>query len=139
MKKIVLSAAVTAIVASLGLSAAGLAHDGSDGKSERKEIQKIIIVRDGDGEQQVDRRIEEFRHDREAAIARCKGERSEIDERSDKERTRIVVCADSLSSADRAKRLEEALGRIRKDEHLSAEHKARVETALEQAIARLRE
>ncbi|TFI58687.1 hypothetical protein E2493_08610 [Sphingomonas parva] len=123
----------------LGLPAAAALAREPDGKGERKEIQRIIVIKDGEGKEHAERRIEEIRRGRDLAMSECKGERSEIDERSDKERTRILVCSTQLSSADRTKRLEETLERIRKDDHLSAEHKAKVETALEQAIARLRE
>jgi hypothetical protein len=51
-----------------------------------------------------------------------------------------VLCGagSQLSSADRAKRLEELLARLRSDGQFSAEHKARVEAALQEAIAKLR-
>ena len=130
---------MAAVPGLLGLSAAALAHDPPVDKSERKQVQRVIVVKDGEGKELAEHRIEDLRRHRDEALAKCSGERSEIDERSDKERTRIVLCSDSASSADRVKRLEEALGRIRDDDHLSAEHKAKVETALQQAIARLRE
>jgi hypothetical protein len=71
----------------------------------------------------------------------CLGARNEVDEKTEGERTRIVICSrgDEMAAADRTRRLEEALERIRGDEHLSPEHRARVEAALQGAIARLRE
>jgi hypothetical protein len=134
-----LAIAAAAGAALLGLSAAALAHDPPAG--DGKQIRRVIVLDGKHAGEDGERRIEHFRRSPGEGLRECVGERTEIDEGAgDKERTRIIVCSDSkVSAEDRAKRLEETLGRIRDDEHLSAEHRARVETALQNAIARLRE
>ena len=125
--------------AAMAFSGAALAHDPAPG--EDKQVRRIIVLDGAHATQDGERRIAFKSGDKVHVLRHCDGERSEIDETSgDKERTRIVLCSDSsVSAADRAKRLEEALGRIRLQDDLSPEHRARVETALQEAIARLRQ
>jgi hypothetical protein len=76
-----------------------------------------------------------------ALLADCGGGRSEVDESSANgaERTRVVICGrDGPGAAMRAERLERALARINANEHLSAEHKARVSEALREALEEVR-
>ena len=123
----------------LALSGTALAHDPPAG--EGKQVRRVIVLDGAPATDDLQRRVELMRGDKAHALRNCDGERSEIDETSgDKERTRIIICSDpNVSTADRAKRLEDALGRIRLEDDLSPEHRARVETALQQAIAKLRE
>ena len=125
--------------AAMALSGGALAHDPPPGES--KQVRRVIVLDGAHAAKDGERRVNILGGGGVHVLRDCDGERSEIDETSgDKERTRILLCSDSkVSPADRAKRLEEALGRIRLQDDLSPEHRARVETALQQAIARLRE
>jgi hypothetical protein len=138
--------AATRILLGLGapalIAAAGAAlahpHAGGDGK---ETVQKIIVLdgkhrAKGDGE-----RVRQFHFRRGAGGGfECDGEQTRVDETTGGDRTRILICGDDkLSAADRAARLEETLAKIRSEDHLGAEHKAKVEAALSAAISRLRE
>jgi hypothetical protein len=128
------AAAVCLAALAAALPAASPAHPHPDG--DRGKIDRMIILSDRhDGEPR--KRLGALHIDR--AGSNCEGESTKIEEGGDTERTKIFLCHDGkASAAERAERLEKALVRIRSDEHFSAEHKARVETALEEAIARLR-
>jgi hypothetical protein len=100
----------------------------------------ILMKNNGDGKQ-AHAPVREFRMLRGAggSFTCPNGEETKIDETTGGERTKILFCGDDkLSSAERAKKLEEALAKLRSEDHLGAEHKAKVEGALEAAIARLR-
>jgi hypothetical protein len=124
-----------------GAAAAGaLAHEVPDGKPHK---QKIIIMSEradggGEGHARVEHRGSHM------IMAECGGERSEFNGESAKgdgqkaEKARIVICTrGNASAADRAKRLESALARINANDELSAETKAKITTALREAIAQL--
>lgn len=126
--------------ASLALAGAVLAHphEGGDGK---EKIQKVIVLNGKHDGKDGEKRVREFRVLRgEGGELRCPdGDATKIDETTDGDRTKILICGgDKVSGADRAKKLEEALARIRSHDHMGAEHKAKVEAALQDAIARLR-
>lgn len=90
------------------------------------KVRRIHIARDGDGP-------------RHFAMVECEGEKTRIDEATGKEKTKIVLCGkDGLNAEERAARLEEIRAKLADREHLSAEHRAKVEAALTEAITRLR-
>jgi hypothetical protein len=127
------AAMAVAVAGAFALSTPGLSHP-HDGK---EKIEKVILLTQKDGAKAGKHRTIRI----DGSEVHCDAEKTTVDEATgDKERTRIVLCGAGaqLSSADRAKRLEELLGRLRSDEHFSAEHKARVEAALEEAITKLR-
>ena len=129
-----------AAAASVALAGAALAHphEGGEGKNN---VQKVIILSGKHDAKDGDKRVREFRMLRsEGGEFRCpNGEETKIDETTGGDRTKILICGDDkLSRADRAKKLEDTLAKMRAEDHLGAEHKAKVEAALEEAIARLR-
>ena len=137
------AALVAASVGALGLAAPGLAHPHS-GEGEKK-VEKVIILsgkheaKDG---ARLPRQFHMLRERGKEGLVGCEGEKTEVNETTTgngSEKTRIVFCHDDkLSAAERAEKLEQSLARIRSDEHLSGEHKAKVEAALSEAIAKLR-
>lgn len=139
--------AVSAAIAVLIASAPSFAQD-SD-KKEEKKVERIVIIRQADekagehkgGETRVFRmhKIGEGSGD-DIEVADCAGgDKSVIDETTGKEKTKIVLCGKGgVSAQDRAKELEELRGKLAQNEHLSAEHKAKVEAAIQRAIDRLR-
>jgi hypothetical protein len=126
--------------ASVAVTGAALAHP-HEGGDDKDKIQKVIVLSGKHDLKDAEKRVREFRMVRgENGEFTCpNGDETKIDETTGGDRTKIVICTnDKLSGADRAKRLEETLNRLRGEEHLSAEHKAKVESALQEAIARLR-
>jgi hypothetical protein len=128
-----------AAAASVALTGVALAHPHEGGEGKEK-VHKVIVLskRDGKGAGTQPR---EFRMMRgEGGTFTCpNGDETKIDETTGGERTKVLICGDDkLSKADRAKKLEETLARLRSEDHLSAEHKGKVVAALEEAIARLR-
>ena len=115
---------------------------GRDGKPG-EHVREFHIKRDGKpGEHGEHGRAFRMLHDGKT-IECPDSRRTEVDEETgaegSKEKTRIVLCHDDkLSGAERADRLEKTLERLRSDDKLSGEHKARVEAALQTAIAKLR-
>ena len=110
-----------------------------DARSER------VIVRthrrEGAGAaDNADRHVEVLRRDGELVIPRCEdGQRDEINEGTDSDRTRIILCSrGSISPAERAERLQHVRDRLAQDGELSAEQRARVTAAIDRAIANLR-
>lgn len=139
------AAAAFGAAAVAGLSGTALAHPDHEG-GDRKKVHKVVIL-DGkhggkhDGKAGHER-VREFRMLRgEGRGFDCPaGEETRVDETTGGDRTKILICGDDkASAAERAAKLEEALARIRGEDHLSAEHKAKVEAALSAAISRLRE
>lgn len=142
MKNSISIALSAAAAASVALAGAALAQPHEGGEAKEK-VEKIIVLRGPiakDGKE-AGERVRQFRIMRgPGGEFRCpNGEEVKIDETTGKDRTKILVCGDGkLSGAERAKKLEETLSRIRSDEHMSAEHKGKVEAALQDAIARAR-
>jgi hypothetical protein len=133
-----------AAAACVALSGAALAHPHPDGTGEAK-VRKVIVLssrhdakQDGKEAPRPPRAIPMVPGER-GDFSCPNGEATKVDETTGGDRTRIMICADdTLSSGERAAKLEEALARIRSDDHVGAEHKAKVEAALQDAIARLR-
>jgi len=67
------------------------------------------------------------------------GQAANVDETSDGQRTRVMVCSQgNATPAERAERLQRVLGRLAEDSELSEAQRARVVEALNREIARLR-
>lgn len=128
-----------AAAASVALAGVALAHPHEGGEGKDK-VQKVIVLskRDGKAGGEPPRHFRMMRGERGEFTCPA-GDSTRIDETTGGERTKVVICGDDkMSNADRAKKLEETLARIRSEDHLSAEHKGKVAAALEEAIARLR-
>ena len=129
-----------AAAASVALTGVALAHP-HEGGSDSNKVHKVIVLSERPGGADAAKPPREFRMLRkEGGEFTCpNGDSTKIDESTKGERTKILICSDDkLSSADRAKKLEETLARLRSEDHLGGEHKAKVEAALQEAIARLR-
>lgn len=117
-------------------AAPALTHEPADGKRE----QKIIIMSERHQEGGETEHGETRRRVSRVVIADCGGDKTEFSGSSEGkgEKARVIVCTrGETSTADRAERLEHVLERINANEDLSAEAKARIGTALRDAIARL--
>jgi hypothetical protein len=128
-----------AAAASVALTGAALAHPHESGDGEK--VHKVIVLSPRDGSKAADREVREFRMLRreKGGFSWPNGADTKIDEATGGDRTKILICSDDkLSSAERAKKLEDVLARLQSEDHFSAEHKAKVEGALQEAIARLR-
>jgi hypothetical protein len=129
-------AAAAFLAGGLAVGAPAAAQDEPADGHHQTRIERVIILsdkdhRDGEAGRRV--RILDVDGDR----AGC--DKTEVNDRDGREKTKVVVCGDDhASAADRAARLETALGRIQQNDELSAEHKARVTAALQDAIERLR-
>jgi hypothetical protein len=113
--------------------------DGHDGKGER--VQRIEIHRDGKGEHHAGGpRVRRFEMHGDGRLVDCGGGEKIVDESSDEggRKTKVIICRKGAPTAATAKHLEDALARIRTNDRLSAEQKARIETALRSAIDRAR-
>jgi hypothetical protein len=128
-------------IAAIGILMAGgavpaSAHEPDAGKAHKEKI-VIISERHGDGgEAHADTDGPVSR----TMIADCGGDKTEVsgDDAGKGQKTKIVICSrGDASPADRAKRLEHALERINSNDALSAEAKAKITTALRDAIGRL--
>jgi hypothetical protein len=112
-------------------------HIEGDGK-HGGDVRTIRIQRSGDHDG-AGPRVRAFHMGDGARMIDCGGGRTEVDESTGGDRTRIVFCGtDDLTAAQRIEKLEKALGRINANQELSAEHKDKVTAALRGAIERLR-
>ena len=114
-------------------------HNAHSEHSERV----IVMTHRGEGHGDAghaERHVEIHRDGGEVVIPDCHdGQADEINEGTDHERTRIVLCSrGEATPAQRADRLQHARDRLAGDSELSAEQKARVTAALDREIARLR-
>ena len=140
------AAVVTLAAVGALLGSPGIAHPHpEEGKQERRERIIIRTDRQGDGaadhRQHREHRVEIRRGaNGEIVEPNCgDGERTNIDEGTDGQRTRIMVCSrGDASPAQRVERLQRARDRLAGDTELSAEARARVTAALDREIARLR-
>jgi hypothetical protein len=146
LKRTAAAALVAASIGALGLAAPSLAHPHPGGEGVNK-VEKIIILsgkdtKDAKGGASLPRQFHMIRERGKDGLVGCKGEKTEVDETTTgkgSETTRVIFCHDDdLSDAERVTRLEQSLAKIRSNEHLSGEHKAKVEAALSEAIAKLR-
>ena len=141
-----------------GAGGAALAHPHPDG--DREQVKRFVIIEDGQsGEHHAKgervRRVEIIRdgeHHAGADGARvrhfemrghlvdCDGGDKVVEEsgEEDGKKTKIVICTKGGPNAATAERIEKALARIRDNDELSPEQKARIETALRSAMERAR-
>jgi hypothetical protein len=146
-----------------GTGGAALAHPHPDGDGNGKEVKRFVIVGDGkDGEHHAKgdriRRVEIIRDGEHHAgadgprvrrfemrghgvLADCDGGEKFVEESADDggKKTKVIVCTKGdRPTAATAERIEKALARIRDNDELSDEQKARIETALRSAMERAR-
>jgi beta-lactamase regulating signal transducer with metallopeptidase domain len=104
--------------------------------------ERVIVMHHGDGEAHGDaaRHVEIHRDGHRVVIPDCdNGQADEVNEGTERERTRIVLCSrGEATPAQRAERLTRVRERLASDDELSAEQKARVTAAIDREIARLR-
>jgi hypothetical protein len=121
---------------------AALAHPHPDADHDGKTVERAVIIHsDGKGEHAAagDRRVRRFEVHR-IGMEDCAGGDKIVDESSadgDK-KTKVIVCTIGQPSAATAEHLEGALARIAANDDLSAEQKARIESAIRSAIDRAR-
>jgi hypothetical protein len=123
-----------------GGAGAALAHPHPEG--DGKTVERIVIVRDGKGgdEHASGDRIRKFEMIGPGGLANCDRGEKLVDEQADEggQKTKVIICRKGAPTAADAERLEQSLARIKDNEHLSDEQKARIETALRSAIDRAR-
>lgn len=114
-------------------------RDGDEVRSER------VIVRThrrdhAGGADDADRHVEALHRDGDLVLHGCgDGQRDEVSEGTEGDRTRIVLCSrGNVAPAERAERLQRVRDRLARDDELSAEQRTRVTAALDREIARLR-
>lgn len=133
-------AAATILLA--GAGGAALAHPHPDGEGDGKQVKRFVIIHDGKGgdHHASGDRIRKFEMHGIGRLADCEGGEKLVDEQAgdDDKKTKVVICRKGAPTAADAVRLEEALARINDNDHLSAEQKARIETALRSAMDRAR-
>jgi beta-lactamase regulating signal transducer with metallopeptidase domain len=110
------------------------------GETTTRSEHMYVMTTRTDGGHPGERHIEMHGPDGQVIIPHCdNGQADEINEGTDGNRTRIVLCSSgNVTPAQRAERLQHARDRIAADGELSAEQKARVTAALDRQIARLR-
>ena len=146
-------AAAALLVAGAGGAALAHPHPDGDGKVKRfviiedgksdgrhadgDRVRKIEIIRDGEDHAGAD--VRRFEIDG-GALADCVGGNKIVDESADEgdKKTKVVICSKGEPTAGSAERLEKTLARIQNSDELSAEQKARIETALRSAMERAR-
>lgn len=132
------AAAAALVAGGLVLAAPAAAHpEHADGQD--KTVTRVVVISHSKGQAQS-----EGEGRRRVRILDTSGDgpgcdRTEAGDPDGREKTKVIICGDpEVSAADRAARLEKALGRIQQNDQLSADHKARVTAALQEAIERLR-
>lgn len=144
-----------------GAGAAALAHPHPDGDGDKK-VKRFVIIEDGkggghhakgqhirrveiirDGERHADGhgpRVRRFEMRGHGALVDCDGGEKIVEEsgEEDGKKTKVVICTKGRPTAATAERIEKALARIRSNDELSDEQKARIETALRSAMERAR-
>ncbi|HEV2078643.1 MAG TPA: hypothetical protein VGR19_01930 [Allosphingosinicella sp.] len=134
---------VSALAAAAAAAAPGVAQE-APAKEEKKIERVVILTHAGKDAKPGEKR--EFRIHREGdgplrdmILKECEGEKTEIDGGADKEKTKIFFCGKpGMTGEERAKRLEELRSRLTQDGHFSAEHRAKIAAALQEAIDRAR-
>jgi hypothetical protein len=144
-----------------GAGGAALAHPHPDGDGDKK-VKRFVIVEDGkhgehhakgkrvrrveiirDGEHHAGRgpRVRHFEMHGDGALVDCEGGEKVVEEGAERDgkKTKVVICTrGDRPTAATAERIEKALARIRANDELSDEQKARIETALRSAMERVR-
>jgi hypothetical protein len=127
-------------------------HQGGNARSERRgsndgerreERHVTIVTRDGhDGEGTID--VDGPEGHRAMVMRDCQGgnnHRTEVNEGTDNNRTRIILCnggPEQRTPAQQADALQRARERLAVDSHIPAEHRERVLASIDREIARLR-
>ena len=135
MNRICLSIATGLLAGALAASPA-LAHEPGEGKEKKQTVIIMTERPDGAGEAHQDKK----HHRTHMVIADCAGDKAEFsgDDAAKGQKAKVVICSrGDVSAEDRAKKLESALARINSNDDLSAETKAKITTALREAIGRL--
>ena len=115
-----------------------------EGQASERRTERVIVMthrHDGQGESGDAGHPAEMRHgDSEIVIPSCAdGQRDEVNEGTDRDRTRIVLCSrGNASPAERAERLQHVRDRLAQDSELSEAQRSRVTAAIDREIARLR-
>jgi bla regulator protein BlaR1 len=111
----------------------GAARDG-----ERRHERVMVMSRDGAGGP-GEHRVRVMGEDGEIHIPDCQGgQASNVDETTDGQRTRIVLCTRGESTPAQVERLQRVRDRLAADTELSEAQRARVAAALDRQIAQLR-
>ena len=119
-------------------------HHGAAGAPHEETERVIVMTHRRDGDAHGDAHAIEMRHHgdvHEVVIPDCAGgQTDEVNEGTDNNRTRIILCSrgGEASPAARADRLAHVRDRIANDSDLTAEQKARVTAAIDRQIAQLR-
>ena len=143
-----------------GAGGPAFAHPHADGDGHRRKVKRVVSIHDGEGDghkAKGDRRVEIHRDGKgehhaggprvrrfemhgAGGLADCDGGEKIVDESADEggKKTKVIICRKGAPTAATAKHLEEALARIRTNDQLSDEQKAKIETALRSAIDRAR-
>ena len=144
-----------------GAGGAALAHPHPDGDGDQKQVKRFVIIEDGkgdghhgdgkrirrveilrDGEHHADgSRVRHFEMRGHGALVDCQGGEKIVEEsgEEDGKKTKVVICTKGdRPTAATTERIEKALARIRSNDELSDEQKARIETALRSAMERVR-
>ena len=114
---------------------------GHEDHAKGERVRRFEIIRDGDEHAEADGpRIRRFDMRGPGAMVDCADGDKVVDESAEEggKKTKVVICTKGQPSAATAQRLEEALARIKTNDELSDEQKARIETALRSAIDRAR-
>jgi hypothetical protein len=129
------AAAAVFLAGGIAVGAPAAAQD-EPADAHQTRVERVIVLSDkdhNDGEARQRIRVLDVNGDHPGC------DKTEVNDDEGREKTKVVICGDDhASAADRAARLEKALGRIQQNDELSAEHKARVTAALQEAIERLR-
>jgi len=141
VRKLTLGAAA-AIVAAAAAAGAALAHPHPAGGGDGKKVERVVVIRDRDGHGDHGKpghRVRRFEI-RGGELAGCEGGEKIVDESAGEgdKKTKVIICTKGAPTAASAKHLEDALARIRANDELSDEQKAKIETALRAAIDRAR-
>jgi hypothetical protein len=136
-----IAAAAAVIAAGLAFATPAASHPHPDGAAEGKgKVERFVILTEGKGAPGEKREMRRFHFNGAPPILReCVGEKVEVKEETGDDRTRVILCTKGeMSAADRAKRLEDALERLTREDGIGAEHKEKVTAALRAEIERLR-
>jgi hypothetical protein len=126
-----------------GAAGAALAHPHPEGDGDGKRVKRFVIVRDGKAGGHPaghrDHALRRFELHGPGMID-CDGGEKIVDDSGGEgdKKTKVVICTKGKPTAATAERLEEALARIRANDELSEEQKARIAAALSSAIDRAR-
>jgi beta-lactamase regulating signal transducer with metallopeptidase domain len=114
---------------------------GEDGEVRRERV----IVRtdrrdDAGGADRSEHGAEAMHRHHELVLSGCEdGQRDEVNEGTEGDRTRIILCSrGNATPAERAERLRHVRDRLAHDDEFSVEQRARVTAAIDREIARLR-